>query len=40
MKLTFAVTRGSRADKAIDAFTAAIYSAMCLVPETKPKAGT
>lgn len=40
MRLTFAVQRGSTADRLIDRATGALYAAMCLVPESKPKAGT
>lgn len=39
MRLTFAVTRGSKADRLIDRATGALYAAMCMVPESKPKAG-
>lgn len=39
MRLTFNVTRGSKADRAIDRVTGALYAVMCLVPESKPKAG-
>lgn len=38
--MRFSVTRGSKADRAIDAITGALYAALTLIPESKPKDGS